>query len=75
VAAPATLASAEGHDLYAWCAKCLTGAWLDRQALVARLGPDAAIPDVARKLRCTRCGTTGRSGITLHHAGPGPARR
>ena len=66
----ATLAQTDGHELYAWCFACRSGAWLDRPALIAQLGSDAEIPAIAERLKCSRCGAVGEAGITLHHHRP-----
>lgn len=55
---PVPLASYRGlaHRLTAICETCLHSARLDREALIARLGPDATTDGLRRRLRCSRCG-------------------
>lgn len=40
-----------------WCNRCNRHGRLDTLALIARLGPDAAVPEVARRCRCSACGS------------------
>ena len=42
--------------IFAWCYACSRGEELDLDMLIERLGPDLPVPDVAKHLRCSRCG-------------------
>ncbi|MBM3485134.1 MAG: hypothetical protein FJX67_00650 [Alphaproteobacteria bacterium] len=55
---PVPLASYRGiaHRLTAICETCLHSARLDREALIACLGPNATTAELRRRLRCSRCG-------------------
>ena len=46
---------AKGLDVWAWCPACCHNAVLASAGLAARLGVSFAVPDVAKRLRCTRC--------------------
>jgi hypothetical protein len=46
-----------GYGLIAQCTLCHRFADLDLAApQVRRLGPDATVPEIRRRLRCTKCG-------------------
>ena len=45
-----------GYGLIAQCELCRRFVPLDLDAIAKRLGVEITVPDVRRRLRCTRCG-------------------
>jgi|GEM_PF-268793 len=45
-----------GIDVFCWCNRCHHHAVLASGALVARLGPQFAVPEIGGQTRCTACG-------------------
>jgi len=56
---PATLAdlARENINVWAWCESCCHNAVIETSLLIARLGPASPVPDLARHLRCSACGS------------------
>jgi len=56
---PATLADLvrEGIDVWCWCESCTHQAVIATAVLVAQLGPAFPVPEIARRLRCSACGS------------------
>ena len=56
---PATLADLfrEGVDIWCWCERCAHQGVIAAAELIARLGPAFPVPEVARRLRCSACGS------------------
>ncbi len=64
----------DGLGLLVSCRACGHAARLDPAVLAGRLGYDFAVPDLAARLRCSRC--AGREiEIRLNRAGEGPVAR
>jgi hypothetical protein len=60
--------------LWASCKGCGHRAKLDPAALARRVGYDAALPDLRRRLACTRCGARGAAEVGIGHYPPGAGR-
>ena len=58
-AGPACLGhlEAEGIDVWCWCESCTHHSVIETAMLIARLGPAFPVPELARHLRCSACGS------------------
>lgn len=46
----------DGLDIFCWCNRCCHNAVVAREVLLAQLGPDAPVPEVGARMRCSGCG-------------------
>jgi len=48
---------AEGLDVFCWCNRCSHSGVVALAVLLAQLGPNAPVPEVGARMRCSGCGS------------------
>ncbi|HJN04777.1 MAG TPA: hypothetical protein QF665_06685 [Alphaproteobacteria bacterium] len=53
---PLSYLDREGLGLFVWCNGCFRNRVIASGPMIARMGRETPVPEVARRLRCSACG-------------------